>query len=114
MNIDHLGIVSAICDEIELVEEIDRIIGVNTMQKVTTGEAVKMMVLNALGFVSRPIYMYPDFIENKSMCRFFRPELGPEDFNDDTIGRALDRLFDHNPTQIFKGIEHKVKRMLGI
>ncbi len=114
MNIDHLGIVSAICDEIELVDEIDRIIGVNPMQKVTTGEAVKMMVLNALGFVSRPIYMYPDFIENKSMCRFFRPELVPEDFNDDTIGRALDRLFDHNPTQIFMGIAHKVSRMLGI
>jgi transposase len=113
-NIDHLGIVSAICDVIGLVEEIDKIIGVSPLQKVTTGEAVKMMVLNALGFVSRPLYMYPEYIENKSMCQFFRPELVPEDFNDDTIGRALDRIYEHDPTHIFMVIAHKVTKILGI
>ncbi len=39
-NIDHLGIVAGVCQEIELVEEIDKIVGVKEKQIVTTGEAI--------------------------------------------------------------------------
>ena len=59
--VDHLGIVAGICDEIGLANEIDNLMGINPCQKVTTGEAVEMMVLNALGFVSKPLYLYPAF-----------------------------------------------------
>ena len=38
-TLDHLGIVSAVCQEINLADEIDRIVGVER-QKVTCGEAV--------------------------------------------------------------------------
>ena len=48
------------------------------------------------------------------MCQFFRPELVPEDFNDDTIGRALDRIYEHDPTHIFMVIANKVTKILGI
>ena len=97
-TIDHLGIVASVCDEIQLVETTDHIIEPDPQQKVTTGEAVKAMVLNGLGFVSKPLYLFPDFMRTKSMELFFREELHPEDFNDDTLGRALDRIFEHNPT----------------
>lgn len=33
-NIDHLGIVAAVCKELELVEEVDKIVGVKDKQKV--------------------------------------------------------------------------------
>jgi len=39
-TLDHLGIVSAVCREINLADEIDRIVGVDPRQKVTCGEAV--------------------------------------------------------------------------
>ncbi|MEA1945522.1 MAG: DUF4277 domain-containing protein, partial [Euryarchaeota archaeon] len=57
--IDHLGIVAGVCNEIELVEEIDKIVGVSDKQKVTTGEAVMAMIMNGLGFVSKPLYLFP-------------------------------------------------------
>jgi hypothetical protein len=60
-NMDHLGIVVMICREIDLAGEIDRIVGVDPRQKVTCGEAVVAMVLNALGFVDRPLYLFPEF-----------------------------------------------------
>lgn len=112
--VDHLGIVAGVCEEIDLANEIDNILGVNPCQKVTTGEAVEMMVLNALGFVSKPLYLYPEYIENKSMCMFFREELKPEDFNDDLVGRALDRLYENDPTKIFMHVAFAVTRKFNI
>jgi hypothetical protein len=32
-NIDHLGIVAALCKELELIEEIDKIVGVKDKQR---------------------------------------------------------------------------------
>ncbi len=113
-NIDHLGIVAAVCKEIELIEEIDKIVGVNDKQKVTTGEAVMAMVINGLGFVNRPLYLTPEFMKNKPIELFFRDDLKPENFNDDTLDRALDRLYEHNPTSIFMNIAFKTAKKFGI
>ena len=52
-SIDHLGIVAGICHQIGLVETIDTFIG-QTNRKVSVGQAVMAMILNALGFVGRP------------------------------------------------------------
>ena len=57
--LDHLGIVATVCKEIGLADEINRIVGVDSRQKVTCGEAVVAMILNALGFVDRPLYLSP-------------------------------------------------------
>ncbi|MBS7278653.1 MAG: IS1634 family transposase [Candidatus Freyarchaeota archaeon] len=111
--IDHLGIVSGVCREIHLAEEINRMVGVNDQQKVTTGDAVLAMVINALGFTSKPLYLFPGFMHNKPVELLIREDLKPEDFNDDTLGRALDRLYQNNPTQIFMHIALKAAKLIG-
>ena len=70
-RLDHLGIVAGICQEIELAGQIDRMIG-PTDRQVSVGEAVQAMVLNALGFVSRPLYLTPEFFTNKPLDRLLR------------------------------------------
>jgi len=52
VRIDHLGIVSGIRRKIGLVETIDEAIG-ETDRKVSCGEGVLAITLNALGFSSR-------------------------------------------------------------
>ena len=111
---DHHGIVAGVCNEIGLVDTIDSIIEVNSQQKVTTGEAVMSMVINSLGFVSKPLYMFPEFMSNKPVHLFFNRDLEPEDFNDDTLGRALDRIYANDPTSIFMRISMKVAEMESI
>ena len=64
LRLDHLGIVAGVCDRIDLIDTIDTFIG-PTKRKVSVGEAVMAMVLNALGFVSRPLYLTPEFFSNK-------------------------------------------------
>ena len=55
-RLDHLGIIAGICDEMGLVEQIDRLVPA-PRRLVSIGQAVKAMVINALGFVSRPLYL---------------------------------------------------------
>ncbi len=56
-NIDHLGIV----DSIGLVEIINKFVPQEQGEKVSAGHVVKAMILNGLGFVSKPLYMFPKF-----------------------------------------------------
>ena len=85
-NMDHLGIVAMVCREIDLAGEIDRVVGVDPRQKVTCGEAVVAMVLNALGFVDRPLYLFPEFMATKPVELLIGERLKAEWFNDDVLG----------------------------
>lgn len=113
-SLDHLGIVAGVCKEIGLAESVDNIVGVNSQQKVSTGEAVIAMVINALGFTSKPLYMYPEYMAKKPVKLLFKKGLEPEDFNDDTIGRALDRIYENNPTNIFMHVSFEALRKMGV
>ena len=63
-RLDHLGIVDGICDDIDLADLIDRLVPA-PRQLVSIGQAVKAMIINVLGFVSRPLYLTPEFFDNK-------------------------------------------------
>ncbi len=97
----HLGIVSAVCYEIRLIEVINEIVRVDPRQKVTCGEAVLAMILNCLGFVDRPLYLFTEFMKTKPVGILIRKDLTSDDFNDDTLGRALDKLFKAGLGTIF-------------
>ncbi len=99
-RLDHLGIVAGICQQIGLVEQIDTYVGV-TERKVSVGEAVQAMVLNALGFVGRALYLTPEFFDNKPVDLLIREGLTAEDLNDDSLGRALDMLYKAGITQVY-------------
>ena len=55
-DIDRCGTIARIIDEMGLVEEIEQIIPQHGNQIVTTGQAVKAMILNRLGMISSPLY----------------------------------------------------------
>jgi len=112
-QLDHLGIVAGICREIDLAGQIDRIVG-PTDRQVSVGEAVQAMVLNALGFVGRPLYLTPEFFANKPLDRLLRPGLTAAMLNDDSLGRALDILYEAGPTEIFAQVASHALRRWGI
>jgi transposase len=60
-NIDHLGIVAGLIDEIGIVEIINSKLGIDPREKVTAGILVKAILINGLGFVSRPLYLFSQF-----------------------------------------------------
>ena len=56
-DIDHLGIVAGMIDEMELVEQINQLLGTHPQEIISPGQAVKAMILNGLGLVSAPLYL---------------------------------------------------------
>ena len=100
-RIEHLGIVSGVVRKIRLVEIIDRMIPPAPQRGVSVGEAVLALVLNGLGFVSRPLYLTPAYFETKPVGTLIRPGLTEEDLNEFTLGRALDDLHEAGLSSLF-------------
>jgi transposase len=98
--IQHLGIVAGICNEIELAKTIDTEI-VKPKRKVTVGQAVQSIILNALGFSGRAMYLHPDYYRKRPVELLVGEGIEPEDLNDDCLGSALDALFDYGVTELF-------------
>lgn len=112
-TLDHLGLVSLAFDELEIGKVIDESIKQDMSQrKVSVGQCVKAMVLNGLGFVNQQMYLLPHFFTNKPIRRLFGEEILAEHFNDDTLGRALDSLFEAGLTPLFSKIStHAMKKL---
>lgn len=113
-NIDHLGIVAGIVDQIGIVEEIDRHIEKHPQQIISTGQVVKAMILNGLGFVSAPLYLFKEFFIGKATEHLLGEGILPEHLNDDRIGRALDSLWDYGLTPMFTNIAMLAQRQFKI
>jgi len=60
--------------------------------------------MTALGFVDRPLYLFPEFIVTKPEGILIREGLKAEDFNDDVLGRTLDKLYRAGTEGIFMQI----------
>ena len=60
-NLDHLGLVAGIIDEIGIEQKINQLLGEELSEKITGGQAVKGMLLNGLGLVSSPLYLFSKF-----------------------------------------------------
>lgn len=112
-RMDHLGIVAGICQEIGLIEEIDRQVGPSE-QKVSCGQGTQAMVLNALGFSSRALYLMPEYLHNKPVDVLIGHGLVAEDFNDDSLGRSLDVLYARGVTEVFAQVATRALRIYGI
>ena len=112
-RLDHLGIVAGLCREIGLVEQIDAQVG-PVARKVSCGQAVLAMVLNALGFSSRALYLMPDYLHNKPVDLLIGAEVTADDFNDDTLGRSLDDLYTCGVTEVFAQVAAKALAVYGI
>ena len=65
-DIDHGGIVAGICDEMGLVEQIDKLLGTHPQEIISPGQVVKAMILNGLGFVSSPLYLFFEILCRQS------------------------------------------------
>lgn len=103
---------AGICNEIGLSDVIDQQIGPNG-RKVSVGQAVQAMVINALGFVSRPLYLTPEFFENKPVDLLVGEGVEAADLNDDCLGRVLDALFSHGVTELFAAVSARVSTYAG-
>lgn len=113
-NIEHLGIIAGIIDAIGLVDIINELVGQEAQEKITPGHVVKAIILNGLGFVSSPLYMFPEFFKDKPCEHLIGEGVKAEYLNDDKLGRVMDKLFIKGLTKIFLAITINVIQEFNI
>lgn len=100
-NLDHLGLVAGTIDEIGIEEIINRKIGENSCEKISAGKVVKAMIMNALGMISSPLYLFAKFFEGKGIEHLIGEGVKASYLNDDRLGRVLDKVAEKGSGKIF-------------
>src|SRR5438309_4728393 len=112
-RLDHLGIVAGVCREAGIAAWLDKQIGENR-RDVSVGTAVVAMILNGLGFANRQLYLVPQFFANKPVEHLLGEGITADMLNDDSLGRALDWIYEHDVTTLFAGLASLARQRFGI
>ena len=113
-DIDHLGIIAGIIDETGIVETTNRLLGTHPLEEVSAGHVVKALILNCLGFLTAPLYLFSQFFEGKATEHLIGSGVEAKHLNDSRIGRVLDQLFEAGLTRVFMEIALAVVKRFGV
>jgi hypothetical protein len=106
-RVDHLLIVKAFADDLDLVGTVNRL--VPTQMEVEPGIIILGLVLDTLTGRS-PLYGLVDFFEGRDTELLLGERVPASAFNDDTVGRFLDLLFETGTKRIFSELAMKAVR----
>jgi transposase len=113
-NIDHLGIIAAIIDDIGIVEIVDRELGSHPQEKVSAGQAVKAMILNCMGFLTAPLYLFSEFFTGKATEHLIGKGVKAEYLNESRLGRVMDQIYTYGITLLFVKIASVMANKSGL
>ena len=91
-NLDHKGLVAGLIDDLGIVQKINELVGEQPGEIVSLGQVVKAMIINGLGLVSAPLYLFSKFFEGKAIEHLLGSGIQASHLNDDRLGRVLDKL----------------------
>ena len=108
---DHLPVVAAFCRRIGLIDVIDRI--VQNEMGVSVGTLVQGMVLDTLSGRS-PLYRLEEFFKHQDTQLLLGQEVDPTSFNDTTVARAMDAVFDIGAEKVFSEVAFSASCMFPL
>ena len=100
-NLNHLGIIAGIIDEIVIVEIVNEQLGTDPSEIISPGVILKSIILNGLGFLSKPLYLFQQFFEDKPTEHLLGKGVLPSHLNDDKIGRVMDKCYGYGISELF-------------
>ena len=110
-QVQHLPIVKAYADKIGLVETINAM--VPTEMAIDPGTIVLGMILDTLRGRS-PLYRLEEFFTHQDTALLLGKAVAPEAFQDDTVGRVLERLYDVGTMKIFTACAVRADQVSGL
>ena len=109
-QVQHLPIVKAYADKIGLVEAINQF--VPTEMAIDPGTIVLGMILDTLSGRS-PLYRLEAFFTHQDTALLLGKAVPSEVFQDDTVGRVLERLYDTGTMKVFTACVVRADRVFG-
>ena len=114
-ELNHLGLVAGMFDELEIGKSIDAFIPQDMKQRnISIGQVLKAMVLNGLGFANQRLYLLPHFFDGKPVEHLLGEGVTASDLNDDVTGRMLDSIYEAGATESYRVIAKNALRLLGL
>jgi transposase len=86
------SLVAGLIDDLGIVQKINELVGEQPGEIVSPGQVVKAMIINGLGLVSAPLYLFYKFFEWKAIEHLLGSGIQASHLNDDRLGRVLDKL----------------------
>src|SRR5262250_747596 len=108
--VQHLPIVKAYADKIGLVETINQL--VPTEMALDPGTVVLGMILDTLSGRS-PLYRLEEFFTHQDTALLLGKAVPPEAFQDDTVGRILERLYATGTMKVYTACAVRADRVFG-
>ena len=114
-ELDHLGLVSGMIDELGIVDQIDSLMSIQCKERdLGVGIISKALILNGLGFVQRTLYMVSSFFSDKPIGHLLGEGISAEQLNDTTLGRALDDIHAYGCSELYAGLVPQICERLGL
>jgi transposase len=110
-SVHHLPILKAYADQLGLVGLINHY--VPTEMDVDAGTVVLGLVLDTLSGRS-PLYRLEEFFAHQDTELLLGKAVPPHAFNDDTVGRVLDRLYDTGTMKLFTTCAVRAAARFGV
>ncbi len=111
-TLGHHGIVAGFVNKLKLVERIDARLPVSKEKGacLSHGQRIKAMIINGLGFTQNPIYLSPQFFEDKALSVLFGEDVEAEQLNDYALARSLDACYRYGVTELFAEIANEISQ----
>lgn len=110
-DVSFLPIVAAFVKRIGIADEVDRLCG--GQSEVNAGVVVEAMVLDTLSGRS-PLYRLEHSFAKMDLELLLGQDIAPSKFNDDAVGRCLDRIFDTGPGKILTAIAIRAVKLFDL
>src|SRR6266849_9106325 len=108
-HVQHLPIVQAYADKMGLVEAINQV--VPTEMAIDPGTMVLGMSLDTLSGRS-PLYRLEEVFTHQDTALLLGKAVAPSTFDDDTVGRVFDRLYDTGTMTVFTACAVRADQVL--
>lgn len=108
------SVIAHFCDSLNVVGHINERVSWDPQRTdMSPGEAIKALVINLL-VKRKPLYRVGEFYEKMDIENLFGKAWSPEDFNDDKLGRALEKLAKSDLPGIYHAIAWEALEKEGI
>jgi transposase len=109
-QVQHLPIVKAYADKIGIVAVINQV--VPPEMAIDPGTMALGMILDTLSG-RNPLYRLEEFFTHQDTALLLGKAVAPDAFDDDTVGRVLDRLYDTGTMKIFTACAVRADQVFG-
>jgi transposase len=114
-ELNHLGLVAGMIDQLGIVEGIDSRIPQDLRDRhISVGVGAKALILNGLGFYQRTLYMVSSFFENLPLDLLLGPGIEASHLNDSVLGRILDAIYEYGCTKLYSELTPQICKSLGL